>query len=56
MPKKKKQPKAWLFFSGMSMQMAITITGSVFLGIWLDKTFTNSSRILFLPSWEFSSP
>ena len=45
MPKKNNQPKPWLYFSGLGLQMAITITGSVFLGIWLDDTFMESSKL-----------
>jgi F0F1-type ATP synthase assembly protein I len=45
MTKKKNQPKPWLYFSGMGLQMAIIIAGSVFLGIWLDNKFTDSSRV-----------
>jgi len=45
MPKKNNQPNPWLYFSGMGLQMAIVITGSVFLGIWLDNELTDSSRI-----------
>jgi len=45
MPKKNNQPKPWLYFSGLGLQMAITITSSVFLGIWLDDTFMKSSKL-----------
>jgi hypothetical protein len=44
MPKKKNQPNPWLFFAGLGLQMGIVITGSVFLGIWLDKTYLNASK------------
>lgn len=42
MPKKNNQPKPWLYFSGIGLQMAIIISGAVFLGIWLDKTYSDS--------------
>jgi F0F1-type ATP synthase assembly protein I len=45
MSKKNNQPKPWLYFSGLGLQMAITITGSVFLGIFLDDTFMESSKL-----------
>ena len=45
MPKKNKQPNLWLYFSGIGLQMAIVIASFVFLGIWLDSTFTDSSRL-----------
>jgi F0F1-type ATP synthase assembly protein I len=45
MPKKNNQPKSWIYFSGLGLQMAVTITGSVFLGIWLDNTFMESSKL-----------
>ncbi|AFU68791.1 ATP synthase subunit, ATPase_gene1 superfamily [Psychroflexus torquis ATCC 700755] len=45
MPKKKNQPKPWLYFTGLGLQMAIIIIGSVFLGIWLDETFMKSLKL-----------
>ncbi|WP_019037158.1 AtpZ/AtpI family protein [Psychroflexus tropicus] len=45
MPKKKKQPKPWLYFSGIALQMAIIIAASVFLGRWLDANYTDSSKV-----------
>ena len=45
MPKKNKQPNLWLYFYGIGLQMAIVIASFVFLGIWLDSTFTDSSRL-----------
>ncbi|NEV92849.1 AtpZ/AtpI family protein [Psychroflexus sp. YR1-1] len=45
MSKNNRQPNPWLYFTGIGLQMAIVIAGSVFLGIWLDKTYTDSSRL-----------
>jgi hypothetical protein len=45
MPKKNNQPKPWLYFSGLGLQMAIPITGSVFLGLWLDDTYMATSKL-----------
>ncbi|SDG79588.1 AtpZ/AtpI family protein [Psychroflexus sediminis] len=45
MSKKNNQPNPWLYFTGIGLQMAIVITGSVFLGIWLDTTYTDSSKV-----------
>lgn len=45
MSEKNNQPSPWLYFSGLGFQMAIVIAGSVFFGIWLDKTYTDSSRV-----------
>jgi hypothetical protein len=45
MPKKNNQPKPWLYFSGIALQMTIIIVASVFLGRWLDHNFTDSSRV-----------
>ncbi|MBZ9627060.1 AtpZ/AtpI family protein [Psychroflexus sp. CAK57W] len=45
MSKRNNKPNPWLYFTGLGLQMAIVIAGSVFLGIWLDKTYTDSSRV-----------
>ncbi|MFO7745183.1 MAG: AtpZ/AtpI family protein [Psychroflexus sp.] len=45
MPKKNDQPNPWLYFSGLGFQMGIIIIGSVFLGIWLDEKYTDSSKL-----------
>ncbi|GAA0753671.1 AtpZ/AtpI family protein [Psychroflexus lacisalsi] len=45
MPKKNNQPNPWLYFSGVGLQMGIIITSSVFLGIWLDENYTDSSKL-----------
>ncbi|MBZ9777805.1 AtpZ/AtpI family protein [Psychroflexus sp. CAK8W] len=45
MPKKNNQPNPWLYFSGVGLQMGIIITSFVFLGIWLDENYTDSSKL-----------
>jgi len=40
-PKKDSPLNNWAVFSGMAFQMAISIAGGVFLGIWLDKKIPN---------------
>lgn len=45
MPKRNNQPNTWLNFSGLGLQMAVVITSSVFLGVWLDDTYVNSSKV-----------
>ncbi|MBZ9652687.1 AtpZ/AtpI family protein [Psychroflexus montanilacus] len=45
MPKRNNQPNTWLYFSGLGLQMAVVITSSVFLGVWLDDTYVNSSKV-----------
>lgn len=45
MKRKNNPPNPWLYFSGLGLQMAVVIVGSVFLGIWLDKTYTDSSKV-----------
>lgn len=45
MNKKNNKPNPWLYFSGLGFQMAVVIVGSVFLGIWLDRTYTDSSKV-----------
>jgi F0F1-type ATP synthase assembly protein I len=45
MAKKSRKPNPWLYFTAIGFQMAVVIAGSVFLGIWLDKTYTDSSKI-----------
>lgn len=46
MPKRNNQPNTWLYFSGLGLQMAVVITSSVFLGVWLDDTYVNSSKVV----------
>ena len=41
-PKKDSPLNKWAVFSGMAFQMAISIAGGVFLGIWLDKKVPNN--------------
>lgn len=50
MSKKNNQPKPWLYFSGVGLQMAIIIAGSVFLGIWLDEEFTGNKLFTIVVS------
>ncbi len=45
MVNKNRQPNPWLYFTAIGLQMAVVIGGSVFLGIWLDKKYTDSSKI-----------
>jgi F0F1-type ATP synthase assembly protein I len=37
--------RSWLIYTGLGMQLAVTVTAMTFLGIWLDKKF-NTSPIL----------
>lgn len=42
--RKPQQSNSFLRFSGMAFQMAITIGGAVWLGIYLDRTFQTTSH------------